>query len=67
MADAAAKADQLRIEQLRINSQEKIAGMNAALKSQKDTMELKNKQVSEGLKMGIEIARANQPKQQPKK
>jgi len=62
MADAAAKADQLRIEQDRINSQEKIAGMNATLKFQKDSKELDAKQVSEGLRMGVEFAKASQPK-----
>jgi hypothetical protein len=62
MADAAAKADQLRIEQERINSQEKIAGMNATLKFQKDSKELDAKQVSEGLRMGVEFAKASQPK-----
>lgn len=62
MADAAAKADQLRIEKERIDSQEKIAGMNATLKFQKDSKELQAKQVAEGLKMGVEYAKANQPK-----
>jgi hypothetical protein len=63
MADAAAKADQLRIERDRIESQEKIAGMNATLKFQKDTKELQAKQVAEGLKMGVEYAKANKPKE----
>ena len=62
MADAAAKADQLRIEKERIDSQEKIAGMNATLKFQRDEKELQAKQVAEGLKMGVEYAKANQPK-----
>lgn len=62
MADAAAKADQLRIEAERINSQEKIAGMNAALKAKKDQQEMQVKQVADGLKMGVEFAKANQPK-----
>jgi hypothetical protein len=63
MADAAAKADQLRIERDRIESQEKIAGMNATLKFQKDSKELQAKQVAEGLKMGVEYAKANKPKE----
>ena len=62
MADSAAKADQLRIERDRIDSQEKIAGMNATLKFQRDEKELQAKQVAEGLKMGVEYAKANQPK-----
>ena len=63
MADAAGKADQLKIEEKRIDSQEKIAGMNAALKAKKDQQELQAKQVAEGLKVGLEVSRANQSKQ----
>ena len=62
MADAAAKADQLQIERDRIDSQEKIAGMNATIKAQKDNKELQAKQIAEGLKMGVEFAKASQPK-----
>lgn len=62
MTDAAGKADQLRIEEERIKSQEKIAGMNASLKYQRDEKELQAKQIAEGLKMGVEYAKANQPK-----
>jgi len=63
MADAAGKADQLKIEEKRIDSQEKIAGMNAALKAKKDQQELQAKQVAEGLKVGLEVSRVNQSKQ----
>jgi hypothetical protein len=63
MTNAAAKADQLRIEEQRIESQEKIAGMNATLKFQKDEKELQAKQMAEGLKMGVEFAKANKTKQ----
>jgi len=63
MTNAAAKADQLRIEEQRSESQEKIAGMNATLKFQKDEKELQAKQMAEGLKMGVEFAKANKTKQ----
>lgn len=63
MADAAGKADQLRIEEERIKSMEKIAGMNASLKFQREEKELQAKQISEGLKMGVEYAKANKPKE----
>jgi hypothetical protein len=62
MADAAAKADQINVEKERINSQEKIAGMNATLKFQKDAKELDAKQMAEGLRMGVEFAKSSQPK-----
>lgn len=62
MADAAAKADQLKLEEQRINSQEKIAGMNAALKAKKDQADLEAKQTTEGFRMGMEIAKSQEPK-----
>ena len=62
MADAAAKADQLRIEEERIKSMEKIAGTNAALKAKKDQADLEAKQASEGFRMGMEIAKESKAK-----
>lgn len=65
VVDAAAKADQLRVEQDRISSQEKIAGMNAAIKTKKEQndlmiqqAELEAKQKTEGFKIGVDIAKA---------
>ena len=57
MADAAAKADQLNIEKERITSQERIAGLNAAIKVQKDDKEIRSKQEIEGVRMGIDMAK----------
>lgn len=57
IADSAAKADQIRIEQQRILSQEKIAGMNATLKHQKDTNQLVAKQEDAAVKYGIDLAK----------
>ena len=55
--DAAAKADQLRIEQERIASQERIAGMQVGAKTQKDKADLASKEHMEGTRLGIDIAK----------
>ena len=55
--DAAAKADQLRIEQERIASQERIAGMQVGAKTQKDRADLASKEHMEGTRLGIDIAK----------
>ena len=59
-ADAAAKADQLEIEKQRIESQEKIAAMNATLKSQKDRDDRMAKQEEAGAKLGVDLAKTKQ-------
>jgi hypothetical protein len=59
-ADAAAKVDQLEIEKQRILSQEKIAGMNASLKSQKDQQDRLAKQEEAGVKLGVDMAKTRQ-------
>jgi len=58
IADAAGKADQLDIERERIESQEKIAGMQIGAKVAKDRAELNAKQQLEGVKIGVDIAKA---------
>lgn len=55
--DAAAKADQLKIERERIAAQERIAGMQVGAKAAKDKAELAAKQRSEGVRMGVDIAK----------
>jgi len=55
-ADAAGKADQLDIERERIESQEKIAGMQVGAKVAKDKADLEAKMELEGLKIGTDIA-----------
>jgi hypothetical protein len=60
VADAAAKADQIEIEQERIRSQERIAGMNVGAKVQKDKAELSAKQSLEGTKIGVDIAKSKE-------
>ena len=59
-ADAAAKADQLEIERQRIESQEKIAGMNATLKAQKDREDRMAKQEEAGARLGVDLAKTKQ-------
>jgi len=67
MADAAAKADQLSIEQERITSQERIAGMNASIKIQKDTVELKDRREIEGAKLANDLMKSMQQKKETPK
>ena len=57
-ADAAAKADQLEIERERLRSQERIAGMQIGAKVEGDKRNLSAKQQAEGVRMGIDIAKA---------
>ena len=58
MADAAAKADQLRIERERIESQEKIAAMNATIKVNEDAKNRLAKEGEIGAKLGIDLAKS---------
>ena len=57
MVDAAAKADQLDIEQSRIAAQKEIAGMQVGAKAAKDKEELSSRNQLEGLRIGKDIAR----------
>lgn len=54
--DATAKADQIRIEESRIEAQKEIAGMQVGAKVAKDKAELQAKMELEGLKIGTDIA-----------
>jgi hypothetical protein len=60
MADSAAKADQLQIERDRIDSQEKIAGMNAVIKTTQDDKNRRFKEEEAGARMGIDLAKTRQ-------
>jgi post-segregation antitoxin (ccd killing protein) len=55
--DAAEKNDRLELEQMRIESQEEIAGLNIGAKLAMSKSDLDAKQEAEGLRTGIEIAR----------
>ena len=71
--DAAAKADQLEIEKLRIESQLEIAGLQIGAKTAKDRAELEARNETEGVRLGSQIARdkanleAQRNNQTPKK
>jgi hypothetical protein len=54
--DAAAKADQIRVEESRIEAQKEIAGMQIGAKVAKDKADLEAKMELEGLKLGTDIA-----------
>jgi post-segregation antitoxin (ccd killing protein) len=55
--DAAEKNDRLELEQMRIESQEEIAGLQVGAKLAMSKSDLDAKQEAEGLRTGIEIAR----------
>tara|TARA_R110000868_G_scaffold18467_6_gene81165 strand:- start:2690 stop:5125 length:2436 start_codon:yes stop_codon:yes gene_type:complete len=64
--DAAAKADQLRIEQERIASQERIAGAQIGAKAAKDKQDFELKSMKDGFEIGKAISEL-QKSQQPSK
>jgi len=67
-ADAAAKADQIEIEKMRIAAQKEIAGMQIGAKSKADKMNLHAKQHMEGVRIGVDIAKTkDQMRAQEKK
>ena len=55
--DAAAQADKIRLDEERIKSQERIAGMQVGAKVASDKAKLSADQQKEGMKLGIEVAR----------
>ena len=58
--EAAAKTDQLDIEQERIASQERIAGLQVGAKVAKDKAELEAKQQEAGVRIGVDIAKTKE-------
>ena len=64
--EAAAKADQIRIEEARIAAQKEIAGMQVGAKTAKDKAELEAKMELEGLKIGADIAHKKAQMNRPK-
>jgi hypothetical protein len=63
--DAAEKNDRLELEQMRIESQEEIAGLNVGAKLATSRSQLEAKQEAEGLRMGIEVSREAFRTEQP--
>jgi hypothetical protein len=65
LIDATEKTDRLELEQMRIESQEEIAGLNVGAKLATSKGQMEAKQEAEGLRMGIEIAREAFQSEQP--
>jgi hypothetical protein len=63
--DAAEKNDRLELEQMRIESQEEIAGLQVGAKLATSRSQLEAKQEAEGLRMGIEVSREAFRTEQP--
>jgi hypothetical protein len=55
--EAAAKADQIRIEEMRIEAQKEIAGMQVAATAQAARDKLEKSQRLEGAKLGVDISK----------
>jgi hypothetical protein len=61
--EAAAKADQIRVEEARIEAQKEIAAMQVAANAAAKRDQLHKQQQLEGTRMGIELAKSrNQPR-----
>jgi hypothetical protein len=56
--DAAAKTDQLEIEQEKIAVQERIAGLQVGAKTAKDKADLEARQEEAGVRIGVDIAKS---------
>jgi hypothetical protein len=67
MAEAAAKADELELQKQKIESTEKIAGMNATLKDLQAKQALQAKQEESGMKLGLDVAHKRALLQKSKK
>ena len=65
MMDAAAKVDQQQIEQERIASQERIAGLQVGAKTAKDKQEMQMRHLQAGVQIGQSLAQAQNPQTPP--
>lgn len=63
--DAAAKADQLRIEEERIKAQAEIDGARIGLEAAKAREKLKGDMETQGMRLGVDIARTAKEKSKP--
>jgi hypothetical protein len=64
--DAAAKADQIRVEESRIESQEKVAAMNATIKVNEEAKNRLLKETELGAKLGVDLAKTRAQLNVPK-
>jgi hypothetical protein len=65
MIEAAEKNDRIELEQMRIESQEEIAGLQVGAKLAASKSEMEAKQEAEGFRMGIEMSREALRSEQP--
>jgi len=66
-ADAAAKADQIRIEEERIKTQMQIAAMQVGAQSAAKRDQLEKQQQAEGMRMAVQLHQKQQPPKKEKK
>ena len=67
LLDATAKADQLELEEKRIEMQAEIEGTKLGVKAGKDRTDREADMELEGVRLGIQMAQASKGSQQPKK
>jgi hypothetical protein len=67
LLDATAKADQLELEQMRLEMQAEIEGTKLGVKAGKDRTDREANMELEGVKLGLQISQASKESQQPKK
>ena len=67
LLDATAKADQLELEQMRLEMQAEIEGTKLGVKAGKDRTDREANMELEGVKLGLQISQASKGSQQPKK
>jgi hypothetical protein len=67
LLDATAKADQLELEEKRIEVQAEIEGTKLGLKAGQDKTDHEANMELEGVRLGIQMAQASKESQQPKK
>jgi hypothetical protein len=63
--DAAAKADQIRIEEERIKAQAEIEGARLGIEVAKAKEDMKGRFEAEGVRLGVDMARLRQDKSKP--
>jgi hypothetical protein len=63
--DAAAKADQIEIEKLRIQTQAEVDGARIGAQVARDKEQIKSRSEADGVKLGVEIARTLQQAKKP--
>jgi hypothetical protein len=63
--DAAAKADQIEVEKLRIQTQAEVDGARIGAQVARDKEQIKSRNEADGVKLGVEIARTLQQAKKP--